>query len=324
LKGERDNRRATGSDSNTLDDNSNLIHQRQLSSSEEYTNEDEYADEFAESDDNDLYNDVEDDDLLLHDEDFPSDGDVNILDEDFPHENHHSHNHHNHQSSSSRYEQQQQQQQQHSLMQQQQQQQMLQEQQLLQQLQQQEQMMLEQQQQQYRRSFDPPPPSSASRTVIPEAQQQKYTRHPLDMPIMSSSPDYTFENNKQIEESSSVTDFTTTATATPTAQAPAQLEDCLFFDPNTIESFIKFHRAQIREVTEFSKKETKLLANFSLGLSSRNEGTGGGTASLREELKTSSEFIGYLDNLDEVLEMKTAAIEALRDRIRHVLGEEEL
>ena len=104
----------------------------------------------------------------------------------------------------------------------------------------------------------------------------------------------------------------------------AQLEDCLFFDPNTIESFIKFHRAQIREVTEFSKKETKLLANFSLGLSSRREDERQSSTSLREELKTSSEFIGYLDNLDELLEMKTAAIEALRDRIRHVLGEEEL
>lgn len=282
------------------------MHQRQLSSSEEYTNEDDYVDDFheEESDDNDLYNDVEDDDLLLHDEDFPSDGDVNILDEDFPHENSHQ----------SRYEQQQQQQMQ-----------LLQEQQMLQQLQQQEQQLL----QQHRRSIDPPP-SANNRMMIPEGQQ-KYTRHPLDMPMSSSPNDYPSLQQQQqsflSEEPSSSSinnnnhDFAPSATTGPTTTA-AQLEDCLFFDPNTIESFIKFHRAQIREVTEFSKKETKLLANFSLALSSRNEE--GTPVSLREELKTSSEFIGYLDNLDEVLEMKTAAIEALRDRIRHVLGEEEL
>ncbi len=106
----------------------------------------------------------------------------------------------------------------------------------------------------------------------------------------------------------------------PAVVQSASVEDCFLFDPHTIQSILRFHRAQIREVTEYSKAETKLLANFSLGLSSRREEK----SSLRDELKTSSEFIEYLDNLDEVLEMKTAAIEALRDRIRQVLGEEEL
>ncbi|KAI9256213.1 P-loop containing nucleoside triphosphate hydrolase protein [Sporodiniella umbellata] len=98
-------------------------------------------------------------------------------------------------------------------------------------------------------------------------------------------------------------------------------EPCLLFDPAVIQAFTRFHRAQIREVTEYSKAETKLLANFSLALSSRREQLP--QASLKDDIKTSSEFIEYLDNLDEVLESKTAAIEALRDRIRLVLGEEE-
>ncbi|CAO3628581.1 unnamed protein product [Mucor hiemalis] len=302
LKGERD-RRALGSDNNSLNEDTNLMmHQRQISSSEEYPNEDEYADDFAESDDPELYNDVEDDDLLLHEEDFPSDGDVNILDEDFPHENHHHHQSNNqtdrfqqtpisqHQSM---YEFQQQQHQQALF--------------------EQKQQALLEQQQQNRRSYEPPSPS---RMIPPTSIEQKYTRHPLDTPVMASSPEYMYDQVKPQQlvskEESNTTDFT------------AQLEDCLFFDPSTIESFIKFHRAQIREVTEFSKKETKLLANFSLGLSSRRDDDERQGVSLREELKTSSEFIAYLDNLDEVLEMKTAAIEALRDRIRHVLGEEEL
>jgi hypothetical protein len=231
---------------------------RQVSSSEEYANEDEYPDEYIESDDPDLYND-EEDDLLLHDEDFPSDGDVNILDEDFPHENH---------------------------------------------------LRYEDQMQHHRRSFEPPPPMKSS--PVPTNDQKYLNRHPLESPP-SCSPDYLQDPVPQLDlhhHQQDSNDFT------------PQLEDCLFFDPNTIESFIKFHRAQIREVTEYSKKETKLLANFSLGLSSRRDGDR--QTSIRDELKTSSEFIGYLDNLDEVLEMKTAAIEALRDRIRHVLGEEEL
>ncbi|CAO3701873.1 unnamed protein product [Rhizopus microsporus] len=196
LKGEKDTRR------------SSTAHQRQ-SSFEEYQ-----ENEFFESDDPELYNDVEDDDLLLHDQDFPSDGDDHILDEEFPHEN-------------------------------------------------------------------------------------NLKRHPLD--AISSSP------STYLQEP-------------PPVKHTPQLDDCLFFDPTTIESFIKFHRAQIREVTEYSKQETKLLANFSLSLSSRREEK----SSLRDELKTSSDFIEYLDNLDEVLEMKTAAIEALRDRIRQVLCEEDL
>ncbi|GAN09515.1 conserved hypothetical protein [Mucor ambiguus] len=289
LKGERD-RRVIGSDSN---DASNAMHQRQLSSSEEYPNEDEYPDEYPESDDPDLYNDVEDDDLLLHDEDFPSDGDGNILDEDFIHEG--------------RYD------------------------------------LHQQHQQHHMRSPPPPTASQPARTAEP-----RYNRHPLDMPAMSSPPDYSYEQSQQQhqyqfqlqqqQQQQQQQQMQQTQSAHVTMQQAlkpddipnandftAQLEDCLFFDPNTIESFIKFHRAQIREVTEFSKKETKLLANFSLGLSSRRDDERqSSSSSLREELKTSSEFIGYLDNLDELLEMKTAAIEALRDRIRHVLGEEEL
>ncbi|KAI8054927.1 P-loop containing nucleoside triphosphate hydrolase protein [Gilbertella persicaria] len=276
LKGERDRRvlsSSTDNSNNTINntmnnnnnsnsmDESNLVHQRQLSSSEEYPNEDEYPNDYGESDDAELYNDVEDDDFLLHDEDFPTDGDVNILDKDFLHEN-------NNRES-------------------------------------QDQLTMQQQ----RRSYEPPPVSSR---MIPSSDNNKF-KHPLDMATISSSPDYVYEQKipKQDEP-------------TPVEPSPPQLEECLFFDPNTIESFIKFHRAQIREVTEYSKKETKLLANFSLGLSSRRNDDEQQPPSIREELKTSSEFIGYLDNLDEVLEMKTAAIEALRDRIRHVLGEEEL
>ncbi|KAI8974079.1 P-loop containing nucleoside triphosphate hydrolase protein [Pilobolus umbonatus] len=239
LKGERDNKRVVEAAEET-------VHQRQMSSSEEYPNEDE-LDDYV-SDDPDLYN--ENDDLFLHDEDFPSDGD--ILDEDFPHETKYA------PSPPTRY------------------------------------------------AVSPPRYTDTQYMSPPSLYDAKH-RHPLDQPL---SPEYAVDQQQlqllQIQHQQQ-NEFNN------------QLESCLFFDPDTIDSFIKFHRAQIREVTEFSKKETKLLANFSLALPSRKE-----ESSIREELKTSSEFIEYLDKLDEVLEMKTAAIGALRDKIRHVLGEEEL
>ncbi|KAH8549786.1 P-loop containing nucleoside triphosphate hydrolase protein [Umbelopsis sp. PMI_123] len=102
----------------------------------------------------------------------------------------------------------------------------------------------------------------------------------------------------------------------------AQHIDSVMFDADTIDDFIKLHRAEVREVSDYTKKETKLLANFSLGLSSRRNLQEGETPSVKDDIKTSSEFIDYLGNLDEVLDMKMAAIEALRDRIRLALGED--
>ncbi|KAG2177765.1 hypothetical protein INT43_003012 [Umbelopsis isabellina] len=98
--------------------------------------------------------------------------------------------------------------------------------------------------------------------------------------------------------------------------------ESIIFDADTIDDFVSLHRAEVREVNDCTKRETKLLANFSLGLSSRRNLQEGETANIKDDIKTSSEFIDYLGNLDEVLDMKMAAIEALRDRIRVALGED--
>ncbi|KAI8089533.1 P-loop containing nucleoside triphosphate hydrolase protein [Halteromyces radiatus] len=107
-------------------------------------------------------------------------------------------------------------------------------------------------------------------------------------------------------------------------------------DPQAIEQFIKFHRAEIRQTGECSKKETKLLTHFSLNMASRKEMDDDDDTSMdknKDQLprqqqdddmeKTMVDFQGYLNNLDEVLEMKMAAIDALRDRIRVMLGEDD-
>ncbi|KAI8882750.1 kinesin-domain-containing protein [Backusella circina FSU 941] len=83
------------------------------------------------------------------------------------------------------------------------------------------------------------------------------------------------------------------------------------FKASTMDDFLSYHRAEIRATNESSKKETKLLAHVCLGVYQQEE----------NNLKVSSEFIDYLGNLDEELEIKTSAIEALRDRIRMILQE---
>ncbi|CAO3632025.1 unnamed protein product [Cunninghamella echinulata] len=119
--------------------------------------------------------------------------------------------------------------------------------------------------------------------------------------------------------------------------------DTPIFDTTAIDEFVKFHRAEIRETGECSKKETKLLTHFSLNMSSRKDMDDyyddhhdnsfhhqkkQDPEFLRQQQqegmeKTMVDFNHYLNNLDEVLEMKMAAIEALRDRIRIMLGEDE-
>ena len=87
-----------------------------------------------------------------------------------------------------------------------------------------------------------------------------------------------------------------------------------------MDEFVKFHRAEIREITDCTKKETKLVANISLDLSS-NQSFEEGTSSSE---KSTAQFTKYLQDLDEILERKLAAVEALRDRISETVGQIEL
>ncbi|KAI8391240.1 P-loop containing nucleoside triphosphate hydrolase protein [Radiomyces spectabilis] len=105
------------------------------------------------------------------------------------------------------------------------------------------------------------------------------------------------------------------------------------FDHVQMEEFVKFHRAEIREVTECTKKETKLVANISLDLSCSqdfaDEDPLGDNAhmdisAMRQKAKSSEQFRKYLYDLEEILERKIAAIEALRDRINHTVTQVEM
>lgn len=81
------------------------------------------------------------------------------------------------------------------------------------------------------------------------------------------------------------------------------------FNIDIIQDFLAEHRNEIRTTNECSKKETRYLTDMSLELTTD------------DRLKISNEFIDYLGNLDDVLERKMAAIDALKDKIRYVLSD---
>lgn len=91
------------------------------------------------------------------------------------------------------------------------------------------------------------------------------------------------------------------------------------FSYDKMDEFVKFHRAEIREITECAKRETKLVANISLDLSSNQE-----FGSTSADTKSQTQFSKYLEDLDEILTRKLAAVEALRDRISETVGQIEL
>lgn len=81
------------------------------------------------------------------------------------------------------------------------------------------------------------------------------------------------------------------------------------FDFAQMETILNLHRAQLRQVTECTKLETKLVGKMALELSSQEETTP----------ESNMQFRSYLHELDEILEQKAGAVEALRDRINETV-----
>jgi hypothetical protein len=95
----------------------------------------------------------------------------------------------------------------------------------------------------------------------------------------------------------------------PSSNDLALLAGVPSFTFDQMDEFIKFHRAEIRENTECTKLETKLAANISLDITSNNN---------------QLHFQKYLQDLDELLDRKLAAVEALRDRISDTVAQVEI
>jgi hypothetical protein len=93
-------------------------------------------------------------------------------------------------------------------------------------------------------------------------------------------------------------------------RAPSPVQDSPLFSHDEMQEFIGLHRAEMREVNDCSKRETKLLANLTLNLSSQRE---------RGNVTSTRSFEDYLGELDDMLAHKLASIEALRDHIELIV-----
>lgn len=73
---------------------------------------------------------------------------------------------------------------------------------------------------------------------------------------------------------------------------------------------VREHRAQLRDGGELTKRETKLLANVTLGMSSETHGQSTGYFRNRES------FLKYLNELDEIMDKKLISIVTMSEKIK--------
>ncbi|KAI9279605.1 P-loop containing nucleoside triphosphate hydrolase protein [Sporodiniella umbellata] len=114
-------------------------------------------------------------------------------------------------------------------------------------------------------------------------------------------------------------DSDTSSSYSQRVSLPPVPNDLPSFSGDHIDEFVRFHRAEIREISDCTKRENKLVANLQLELSSGLDEEG-----IVSQTKSTSEFLKYLQDLDELLEHKLAAVEALRDRISDTVGQIEV
>ncbi|KAF1796706.1 P-loop containing nucleoside triphosphate hydrolase protein [Mucor lusitanicus] len=158
----------------------------------------------------------------------------------------------------------------------------------------------------YSSSHQPPQRSMTVQQTVQQFEYRSSSSHQFPPP---SSP-----QQKQSQPQSPLQQI-------PNSDSLSSLTGVPSFSYDKMDEFVKFHRAEIREITDCTKKETKLVANISLDLSS-NQNFEDGSSSSSE--KSTAQFTKYLQDLDEILERKLAAVEALRDRISETVGQIEL
>lgn len=81
-----------------------------------------------------------------------------------------------------------------------------------------------------------------------------------------------------------------------------------------MEEFLREHRSQLRDFGELTKRETKLLANVTLGMSSAIHAQSTGYSNNRES------FQKYLSDLDEIVDEKLIAIVDMSQKLKALRG----
>lgn len=186
-------------------------------------------------------------------------------------------------------------------------------------------------------SSNPPPPPqklmarSSSGLVTDGAYANPYMARSLTMDTLNNNdPSSTFQQQRRLPLSP--TSITTPNSArfsfssTTTSQTSGLLQQ-QGVDYNDMEDFVKLHRAEIRTVTEYAKRESKLVATISLQLSSNRDvsDTDDDDDEKRQpsaagQYKSNQQFRSYLQSLDAILDEKMAAIGALRDTINDTMS----
>ncbi|KAI8089224.1 P-loop containing nucleoside triphosphate hydrolase protein [Halteromyces radiatus] len=162
-------------------------------------------------------------------------------------------------------------------------------------------------------------------TAPPSPQQQQQQQQQRRMPVSPTSI--------TTPTSSTRFSFSSSSSAAQPTSTGGNGTAALQLDYKDMEDFVKLHRAEIRSVTEYTKRESKLVATMSLQLSSNqdtsdddnkdnqhDDETGGNGKKLRDLTgQSNQQFRSYLYSLDELLEEKMASIAALRDRINDTM-----
>ncbi|KAG0197555.1 Kinesin-like protein kif24 [Mortierella sp. GBA30] len=115
--------------------------------------------------------------------------------------------------------------------------------------------------------------------------------------------------------SSSVT--TTTAATSTTQTATIDLGNSnnnSAWSSQEMDDFLREHRSQLRDFGELTKRETKLLANVTLGMSSSIHAQSTGYSNNRES------FQKYLSELDEIVDEKLIAIVDMSQKLKALRG----
>ncbi|KAF8937121.1 Kinesin-like protein kif24 [Haplosporangium gracile] len=82
-----------------------------------------------------------------------------------------------------------------------------------------------------------------------------------------------------------------------------------------MDTFIQEHQAQMRDCAELTKRETKLLAQVTLGMSSTVHAQSTGFSNNRES------FMKYLSDLDEIVDEKLITIVAMSQKLKALRGQ---
>lgn len=93
-----------------------------------------------------------------------------------------------------------------------------------------------------------------------------------------------------------------------------------------IRDFIKLHRAQIKELEECTRLEKKMIAKLSLTVSSHadfQEETANKATLADDHNKIVQLYEDYLNELEDILERKSACVETLGEQVKSELGDEE-